>query len=505
MIDKDSVPPEPIDPSVGQALNAIRHANVPPMPRSVRAAIVAKMVQAAQPPRFVLLYERIKNMNKLIKYPVAAGLTIAVLVAAAYLMLGPASSRVYGMDDAHKLLQEAHTIHVKGWACQPDQGGKNPVKEELEFWADIGSQHFYSRKPGAVSTNGQVTRFETVYVSDGKLAMTINTGQKTVSFESLTPFQAKLQMEQNIGNLLSQLFGGPTTGKEWSKLGHEKVQTQELDVWERITMMDAKAHVQVKTKSWLDPKTGELRRVEIFIKRTDDKGWQPLGGFDTIDRNATPPAGTFDMKVPEGYTVLAPKDKPTTRPFMQSAYWVGNLGLEVQSCFVLDDGTVIIPWRAIDKGAAGDEAKRVPQLRFGDKLPELPVEVYAITPVPAVKDMTYVGRHLASTVKDDKVYEWGVFVPAKKPGQMPLAYRLNVRLNTKTGSPRGRMNPEAIPETIDKLQYKSLVLGAMAELSDSGEAPSISLDQIQQLAEQIRAESHAEDGATAPKRPTSHP
>ncbi|MFA6134615.1 MAG: hypothetical protein WC869_11430 [Phycisphaerae bacterium] len=411
--------------------------------------------------------------------PAAAVAALAIVIVQ---LAGPGAGQAYGMDGAEKLLRQAQTLHIKGWGFMTDPTGKEPVKSMTEFWADLPSQLFYSRQPGYTNNSGKVTWFETIYVSNGQLAMTVNTGDKTVSFSRLTPLQAKLQMEENTGSLIERLFG-PTAGKEWSKIGRDKVGSEELEVWERLVSTDGST--EVKTKSWLDPKTGDLRRVELFRKEGDAE-WRPLGGFDTIERNVTPPVGIFSMDAPKGYTLLNPRSKPKTQTFMQSSYWVGKLGLEVQWSFVLEDGTVIIPWRCIDKDAKNSEAEQIGKLELGGELPKLPVEIYGVSQVPPAPDITYIGRHLATTVKDGNAYEWGIFVPTKTPPKVPLAYRLLVRLNTKPDAAKGTMKPEAYARSVNRQQYESLVLSAMADLSDSGTPPPISYDQIEQLAGQIR-------------------
>jgi len=99
MTEKNNTLPKPIDPLIGQAIEAIRSTAVPPMPLRVQAATVAKMESAARQSRLALLYEGIKNMNKFIKYPAAVAAGILLLIAVkAFIAAGSAGPKAAWAD-----------------------------------------------------------------------------------------------------------------------------------------------------------------------------------------------------------------------------------------------------------------------------------------------------------------------------------------------------------------------------------------------------------------------
>jgi outer membrane lipoprotein-sorting protein len=111
MIEKDSIPQEPLDPLIEQAIDAIRRTPVPPMPLGVQAEAVAKMQLAARQPQRVRFYERIRAMKPRNKLAAAASILIAVGTTIALIAVMTARPAI-AFADVKEQLQKAKTIQM---------------------------------------------------------------------------------------------------------------------------------------------------------------------------------------------------------------------------------------------------------------------------------------------------------------------------------------------------------------------------------------------------------
>jgi len=127
-------------------------------------------------------------------------------------------------------------------------------------------------------------------------------------------------------------------------------------------------------------------------------------------------------------------------------------------------------------------------------LPELPIVVSALKRKRLWSGKTiYIGRHLTYTQKDDKLYEWAIYVPAQemqtsRPAAGYESFEAILRFNPpslkaswnyKVGVFSGRY--------VDVKNFNNLLLKYMADFCDDVLMPEdLTYENVLQLAQQIR-------------------
>ena len=71
------------------------------------------------------------------------------------------------------------------------------------------------------------------------------------------------------------------------------------------------------------------------------------------------------------------------------------MSYRVRAVFVLKGGSVLACWQSVDNLESRDRSKYFENLQTGGDLPKLPVEVFALSPEPNVRDVMFAGFHLA--------------------------------------------------------------------------------------------------------------
>ena len=430
------------------------------------------------------------------KFAAAAAIIIAGLIAINYFG-GPIhiTPQVYGLTEALKLCENANTIHIKGWAFLHTGDDTQLERFPFELWFDKKNGQFRDWRP--VSWFGDYTTETPKYyltVSDGQFIMETscytsfddNKVHPVVSFTKLSPFQQRLWIRTMepfpafIANL-DQVKG-------FTKVGQERIKDRLADIWQGEITAAGKTIPFIKKKIWLSPETGEI--VRIFTWRNAEENsirWVSSRDADTIEYNVVPPADCFSTESPEGYKLVNTKETATENELGDD-----GSGVRFYDCigFTLKDGSVIYGWHANHKPEES-QAHLFANLKPGGPLPNLPAQIIELKPWPVEEDITLAGRHLTFTQKKGKFYEWGIYVPNKKiPKRNTFnAYKVIQKYNgTEPRSFGGR--PNLIGQELSiksKEEFGTWVLGAMAELSDDGQAPEdVTYESVLQLTKQIR-------------------
>jgi hypothetical protein len=230
-----------------------------------------------------------------------------------------------------------------------------------------------------------------------------------------------------------------------------------------------------------------------------------------------------DFNIREQVTAPAmPKSKPEeskeiktiTEKMDRTVLCLNNIAIVAYPGFMFEDGSIVIVWSSAEKrpgqegwyvGQEGEVISFIDKsqiglfenLKAGDALPKLPIVISALKRhnLLGVGGTTeYAGRHLAYTEKNGKIYEWSIYVPQAKEKSNPYALSFE---------PVMEFNPERYAEEWNKSLFKfpigraryiinadnfeSVFMGHMAEFSDKGQTPIITLKDVLQTSEQIRS------------------
>jgi len=438
---------------------------------------------------------RIIIKSKITKLAAAAVIIIAMVLSIT--ILDKSVKPAFAITDLPGLFEQARVIHIQGWHYFPDHkmpDGKEIPPVAIDNWIDL--ENGRSRCTGAglgIDKNGvRVTISETL--SDGQYKMNLNHTEKYAQFFKISDYQRMLDAYYASKLMFSQVFGDIEQLQNFKKMGCEKINNAEYDVWqyERKHAVVERAY---RLKFWLSPNSGKLGRVQMWSKLNEDH-WGLNYELSEIEYNVVVPNGIFSMEIPEGYTFKNTKE--TALPLeLGSGGGVGysddryDLSADTVIGFLLDDGSVIVGWQSVDKKSEILQEELFKGLEFGGPLPKLPVEIYGLKPTGVTSDITYTGYHLAYTKKVGKFIEWSLYIP----DGTPLA---NVKRLGCDVLYRFNLDPEPkwkIGLTVDcsllidsANEFDKWVRGAMAELSDDGKAPEhVTYENVLRLTEQIRS------------------
>ena len=404
----------------------------------------------------------------------------------------------YGITDLPELLKNAKTIHMKAWCylSETDPNTGEPVKLELEHWFDIGNGRYRLHKPGGIDKDTSEPKYF-ITVSDGQYVMSSafnrsrSTGRtwKSISFSKLSPFKARLEAYK-ASCFLMQMFGNINQIEGSKKAGQEEIDGIIYDIWESEFYVVNGFGNRIKT--WLAPESGNIGRVLFWQGRgKDESDLRLVFDLHTIELGVVPPDGIFDTNPPDGYILNNTKETAQidTLGIDILKGCLGEYELHAHIGFTLNDGSVILGWSCPDK-KRNSQIDLFKNLTFGGKLPELAGKIEALTSIPSKPSIKYVGHHLAYTKKDEIFYEWSLYVPYKKPPARNslLGYNLNIKYQVDEnafGDRPGGLSEDLVIDT--NKDFNMWVLGAMAELSDNGEAPEhVTYKNVLQLARRIR-------------------
>jgi hypothetical protein len=413
--------------------------------------------------------------SKITKLAAAAAIILLVIGLFEFWPSVKMTGTVYGMTDIPRLLQEANTIYVHGWAFKTAT-----EKGEVEYKADRQNGRFYSKKPGF---NPQIGPYNYLGVCDGEyiLETSLILGAQpyqTIQYEKASPFYCRVETQKLFREFL-MIFGNLDRVEGAQKTGEEKLDGILYDVWEGQIQSENNPGGAVVVKSWLSGSDGRIGRIEMRIK--DGNQPEMKMEFDKIELDQTMDSRDFSTDPIEGYVLENTKE---TAPAAElSKGWI-------KIAFTLEDGSVIIGWNGAHQNDP-EQASLFQNLEIGGALPKFSLELTSLTAVPLQPPIEYPGYHLAYTCKGGRYYEWSLYVPY---GVAPdrnsfMGYLANDSLNVdgerKKGS-SGSLTSGDIPIKSNR-DFQEWVLAAMAELSDDERAPEyVTHDFVLNLANKLR-------------------
>jgi len=434
--------------------------------------------------------------NPIIKFAAAAMIVIVVGIGIHY-FTGDGTTPAYGITDVPELFRAVRTVHLKGWHYYPGHktpDGNDVLPVNMEEWFDLENGREWHTTCSS-SGRSDATRISVgELISDGQYRLRLNHTRKSAHFSKRNKYQQMLAKHQGRDQMIEQLFGDISKLDDFVKIGREKIDGVDCDIWEREEIFSA-TKGGYRYKYWLSPSTGECKRYQVWMSFTGKQQWELRREYVKIERDVDIPEGLFSMEVPEGYEAKNTKETATLlelgSPNM-GGYGDDRCDLSHGGAlsFTISDGSVIWGWNSIDRKSEKPQEEFFEGLEFGGPLPKLPIEFNALKPAGEPKDTTYTGYHLAYTRKADRFTEWTIYVPDGTPPKnvKQFGYHALYVFNLKH-QPRLKMNL-SVPYGLlieTKGDFDIWVLGAMAELSDDGKAPeNVTYESVLQLTKQIR-------------------
>jgi hypothetical protein len=465
---------------------------------SAKQAIFTKLVseetkeQAPRPNISLAFIGRTIMKRPITKLAAAVVIIIAVGLS---IIVVESVTPVYGIADLPELLLSAKTLHVRAWSYFPENAGPGQVQRRvaLESWFDLENGRSRTMSAGYNNVPMDISLNLMEKVFDGQYKMTVNHTEKLVNFEKLTPFQQELYAHQNIRDFVSQMLADPERLDEFNRTGEEVIDGIWYDIWEGEAEHPVWHHTW-KVKSWIAPDTGELAHAGIWTKRGSGQ-WSRSYEVEKVQRNVNIPTGVFATEPPAGYEFLDTKETaqiPELNLGLTCYQKRATLKIGTKICFTMPDGSVILAWRSEDSESDVSQAEVFENLRAGGTLPKVPIEIYALKSIGGGDTISYDGRHLCYTIRNGKFYEWSIYVPAQHASARSdfLGYQTIPRFNPPQDRALFSLPVYDDLQVEDEKQFNKWVLGAMAELSDDGQAPeNIAYESVIQLVGQIRESS----------------
>jgi len=446
----------------------------------------------------------IMNRNY-VKYPAAAA---AVFAVAAMLLMHLTAPKAYAVSDVPQLLRGAKTVHLRAWQYQPTiaSGDQDRVKVTAEVWFDLDKGRYRKVVPSVGNGGCPGCVKGELVVCDGRVVMTVDRAGKTVSYEKLTPFDARRRARAGIEQYLRNIgyAFGPGQGRLQREVGQEAIQGKQYDIY---VGEKTRQGAGIRFRTWFAPATGDVGRLIVWVKRAGGD-WLEFMGLDIVERDVPLPPGAFGIEPPTGYTR---RNTPETAPastLKPSGAQLGQLKLATFPSFIMPDGSVIVCWYSEDLAAGPPPGEVFTSLRPGGPLPQLPVVIRSLEAIttdelldylagmvaatkPAAKPPQYVGRHLATTTKGGRVHEWSLYVPLSTPPPPDAisTYRCVHEFTPRNRRVNGSMRVGLpVLTSVGRDDFDLFVRGQMAELSDTGAPKDVTFDAVMKLAKTIRDE-----------------
>jgi len=426
------------------------------------------------------------------KFAAAAVIAIAVGFGVHY-FTGGGTTPVYGITDMPQLFKMAKTIHLKGWLYRP--GCKTPDGNDVppvnwEQWTDLENGREWHTTSSSSGRSEATTITVGELITDGQFRLRLNHTKKWGYFSKKNKYRQMLEKHRSKDNASALIFGDISKLYNFVKIGREKVDGVDCDIWQREEIFPDTEHGN-RYRYWISPNTGECKLCQFWMRFSNKKQWELHHEYYKIERDVDIPEGIFAMEIPEGYEARNTKETATVlslgSPRAGSGFGVGY-GTAIS--FTMSDGSVIWGWNSFDQKSEKPQEEFFEGLKFGGPLPKLPIEFNSLKPGGKPKDIIYTGFHLAYTRKADRFTEWAIYVPNGIPPKNVKQFHYHALYVFNIGrEPRYRLNT-IVPYGLlieTKEDFDKWVIGAMAELSDDGKAPeNVTYESVLQLAEQIR-------------------
>ncbi len=434
------------------------------------------------------------NITKL----ATAGLVI-LLVTLGLSLLDLSTPPALGMADAIELMAQVKTIHARGWRLQQGSSTDEPLKLPFEYWYDFENSgtHVDSidyQGNGNFAKRSLICDNEYVMIEEAHKTTGDTWQNKTVTFERHDPNLPQDGRELTKCYEFRQIEG-------FVKVGKEVINDKYYVIWQGEYTSGGGDNIRrERLRAWLCPDTGQLRRYAFLEKRENQ--WITTLEYTSIEGNASLPEDIFLTEPRPDYDIKTPKEEAVLpgRPAydIYDDTVLSPLKYGIRRFFALKGGCLLACWQGIDNTESRDQSKYFANLQPGGELPKLPVEIFALSPEPNIRDVNFIGFHLTHTEKETergrRWYEWSLYIPDQKPPEpnAVFKYRIHYRVNvnrtdninigTKLLDVR---NPRNIETGLD---FETKVLKAMAERSDDGLIPEhVTYESVMKLAEQLRA------------------
>ena len=240
----------------------------------------------------------------------------------------------------------------------------------------------------------------------------------------------------------------------------------------------------------MDPVTGQLGRVRIWTQSWyGDGDWWKKMDIDVLQRNISIPDHIFSTEPPEDYDVIMSKESAPFGTLFSGGASAGGADMNLHICFVLEDGSILLAWSSILTGET--QANYFSDLEAGAALPKLPYEIHLLegrSSEGEVVDELH-GYHITYTRKDEKYYEWSLYVLSDPADREAIDYyqeRHNINFPIGGKATIGlSVHPEMAID--DKNDFDKWVLGAMGDLSDTWEASeAVTYEEVMEISERLR-------------------
>jgi len=432
---------------------------------------------------------RIIMKSKKVKF-----IAVAIFIIATVLSLTIFDKTVtttYAITNIPQLLRQARTVHIKGWTIKPVPGMEveQMPKYPLNFWFDLQNERARYTQTGSITKDGKTTFTELETIFNDQFMMNIDHTNKTVSYTRISPFFKVFMVRQNLDGLLNQLFKSAKAFGNFEKTGHEDIDGVIYEVWQGEYDVPVPGAPRVKMRVSFDPHTGNIAAMKAWGK-INDGDWLPALDITAIKRNIDLPEHLFSTTPPADYTMQNTKETAKEISGIMSIgnFNYNNLSIHLHISFTLSDGSILLCWSGTDSKQKESQQSLFENLRPGSALPQLPIAVQNLESLMGKEPIVYTGRHLAFTQRDGQFFEWSLYVPKTLPSETPLAYKIIHKINKPEA--KEKSNPRAIISaivTIDSQKdFESLVLGAMAQLSDNNQLLNLTYQNVLNLTNKIR-------------------
>ncbi len=438
-------------------------------------------------------------MNRFTQFAAAA---VIILIAVFGLtFLNKSSAPAYGMTDALEFISQAKTLHIRGWRVQRYGTPPKELKLPFEDWYDLENGRYRRNYSMKLSDNNEIDHSSDIcdgeyIMSEGRYKPTGGQWHKTINFEKVDPAKRINIKWLDWYRKLRQIEG-------FHKIGQDVIGGESFDIWEGEFNSGIGDNIdRVRLQTWLSPVTAQVGRSKTWRKK-DNEDWVQVSEYTTIERNVPLPEGIFKTDPPAGHEIKTAKEDATV-PIKQerdiyehTQFGYAPLNYWVEPVFHLRDGSLLACWQSVDAKESRDQSELFKGLRVGGDLPKLPTEIFALSPEPNVRDMKFIGYHLAFTQKETEKgkrwYEWSLYIPDKEPPPVNavLDYRIHYKLNVnRTEDIENSVKQIAIPDPQEiriEEDFTTFVLGAMAKRSDNGLVPEhVNYEDILRLAKRLR-------------------
>jgi len=426
--------------------------------------------------------------------------TTAAVIIIAVVGLWPGNNsngKVYGMGDVSDLFRSAQTLHIKGYRWIYGDKKEFPdfsetKKAPIEIWVDVPKlrMRFISFQ-SYTKSNGEKHVDRSEHILNNLAQMSIDHTHKKVWYNKACRLDHRLRIRQILNEYASMVEEEHLKG--YTCVGNEWIEGVDYSIWES-QYLEAPSSGWVKLRCWLSPTTGYIGKLCQWWKRSENDDWQPSVTIEKIERDIEIPADVFTFQELEDYKHDGTPETASYSELGHGATYIGGFNFTEHVCFTLSDGSVIVGWKSYKEKNEKQE-HLFETLEVGGDFPGLPIVLQELKLIPSVhrpaglqERPTYIGHHLAYTVKDSRFTEWGLYVPTtKSPISLPrYVYKGYYRLGNKPDQPLIKHNP-VWGTTLKADEFDEFVREAMAELSDDRKVPDyITYDFVMQLAEEIR-------------------